>query len=104
MGGHASDTFADYLGEGPPSQYRVWPEGVIVAPPVSEHEPDVGHRGEHCLVEAFVAQTAIEALDEAVLHRLVGRDAVPFDPSLVRAGEWRYAPSWLAIEESVEFK
>jgi hypothetical protein len=39
---------------------------------------------EQVLVEALVAQAADEALDEAVLLRLAGRDVVPFNPALLR--------------------
>jgi hypothetical protein len=34
-------------------------------------------------VEAFVAQAAVEALDEAILHRFARRDVVPFDGMLL---------------------
>jgi hypothetical protein len=33
--------------------------------------------------EAFVAQPAVEAFNEAIQHRLAGRDVVPFDPKLL---------------------
>ena len=55
------------LGGGAPAQLRVRPDIVVVVPPGGQHEPGMGHRGEQRLVEALVAQTAIEALDEAVL-------------------------------------
>lgn len=35
------------------------------------------------LIEAFVAQPAIDAFDEAVLHRFAGRDLVPFDAPFI---------------------
>jgi hypothetical protein len=35
--------------------------------------------GEQVLVQAFIPQSAIEGLDEAVLHGFAGRDVVPFD-------------------------
>ncbi len=35
------------------------------------------------LVEAFVGQSAVEALDEAVLHGLAWRDVVPFALSVL---------------------
>jgi hypothetical protein len=34
------------------------------------------------LVEALVTETAIEALDEAVLHGLAGGDVVPLDEAI----------------------
>ena len=43
-------------------------------------------RAEQCLVEQLVAQAAIEALDEAVLLWLAGRDVMPADAGFVRPG------------------
>jgi hypothetical protein len=37
---------------------------------------------EHGIIEQLVAHPAAETLDEAVLHRLFRRDAVPLDPML----------------------
>jgi hypothetical protein len=37
----------------------VRPDVVAVLPPVGQHEPDMRHRGEQRLVEAFVAQIAM---------------------------------------------
>jgi hypothetical protein len=34
---------------------------------------------EQVLVKAFIAEAAVEALDEAILHRLARSDIVPFD-------------------------
>ena len=34
------------------------------------------------LVEALVSEPPVEALDEVVLHRLVGCDAMPFDATI----------------------
>jgi hypothetical protein len=41
------------------------------------------------LVEALVAQTAIEALDEAILHRFARSDVVPLDAAILLPGEDR---------------
>jgi hypothetical protein len=35
--------------------------------------------GEQVLVEALIAEVAIEAFDKTILHRFAGRDGVPFD-------------------------
>lgn len=67
------DTFAGDLGGGLPAQFRVWSDCVVVVLPGGQHEPRVGQRGEQRLVEAFVAQAAVETLDEAVPHRPVIR-------------------------------
>jgi hypothetical protein len=37
-------------------------------------------RSEKRLVEQFIAQTPVEALDESILLRLARRDVMPFDP------------------------
>lgn len=44
----------------------VGPYAVIVVSPGGQDGPGVVHRGEQRLVEALVAQPAVEALDEAV--------------------------------------
>ena len=91
------DTLAGDLSGCLSAQFRVWPDVVVVVPPGAEHEPGVGQRGEQCLVEAFVAQTTIEALDEAVLHRLARRDVVPLDPALLRPAQDGRRPQLGAI-------
>jgi len=58
------DTLAGDLGGGFPAQFRVRPDRVVIVPPGGEHEPGMGQRGEQRLVGTFVAQTAIEALDD----------------------------------------
>lgn len=47
----------------------------------------LGQRGEERLVEQLVAKAAVEALDEAILHRLAWSDVVPFDLALLSPGE-----------------
>ena len=42
---------------------------------------------EQALIEKLVAHAAIEALAEAVLHRLSGRNEMPDDPVVLRPGE-----------------
>ena len=81
------DTLAGDLSGCLSAQFRVWPDVVLVVPPGAEHEPGVGQRGEQRLVEAFVTQATVEALDEAVLHRLARRDVMPFDPPLPRPAQ-----------------
>ena len=52
---------------------------VVVGPPGREACPDVRERREQRLVEQFVPQPAIEALDEGVLDRLAGSIDGPVD-------------------------
>src|SRR6185312_6675453 len=42
---------------------------------------------EQVLVEALVAQPAVEALDEAILHRLAWCNVVPFDVAFLLPGQ-----------------
>ena len=56
---------------------------VVVGPPGREACPDVRERGEQGLVEEFVPQPSVEALDEGILDRLARGDVVPVDPGAV---------------------
>ena len=60
----------------------MWSCGVVVDPPGFDDPAGLGQAGEQMLVEAFVAQPAIEGLDEAVLRWLAGRDVQGFGPYL----------------------
>ena len=53
--------------------------GVVVFLAVGDTGPDSGQRREQRLVKAFVPETVVEALDEAVLHRRTGSDVMPLD-------------------------
>jgi hypothetical protein len=63
------------------------PNFVEVAPPVFERHRRLAERSEERLVQEFVAQPAVEALDEGVLGRLAGIDVMPVDLRLVREGQ-----------------
>ena len=68
-------------------------EPVVVVPPRLDDFPRLRQGGEHVLVEALVAQPAVEALDERVLHRLARLDVMPADavgrpPEHCHAGEF----------------
>src|SRR4030081_401897 len=51
---------------------------VVVDPPSLNNLASSVQSAEQMLVEAFVAEATIEALDEAILHRLARSDVVPF--------------------------
>ena len=57
-------------------------DGVVVDPPGFDDPACLRERAEDVFVEAFVAQAAIEGLDEGILYRLAGRDVVPLDAGL----------------------
>ena len=61
----------------------MWPVGVVVDPPCFDDLAGLAEVGEQGFVQAFVSKLAVEALDEAVLHRLARRDVVPFDAALL---------------------
>ena len=61
--------------------------GVVVDPPCFDDLADLGKVREQGFVEALVAELAVEALDEAILHRFARRDVVPFDVTLLLPGQ-----------------
>ena len=52
---------------------------IVVVAPGLDGFARLGEREEDVLVEAFVAQAAVEALDEGVLHGFAGLDVVPVE-------------------------
>jgi hypothetical protein len=57
----------------------VWSVSVVVGSPFFDDLARLFEAGEQVLVEAFVAQPSVEALDEAILHWFARSDVVPFD-------------------------
>lgn len=72
-----------------PTEARVRPQGVVVDAPGFDDLDGLLQGGEHTLVETLVAQAAVEALDEAILRRLAGRDVVPGDAVLLLPAQHR---------------
>ena len=56
---------------------------IVVGFPGRDDPPCVGKVVEQVLIQAFVAQPSVEALDEAVLHWFSGCDVMPFDAALI---------------------
>lgn len=75
------------LGWCEPVEARVWPVGVVVDPPCFDDLAYLDEVGEQGFVQAFVSKLAVEALDEAILHRLARRDVMPFDAALLLPGQ-----------------
>lgn len=73
------------------------PDRVVVDAPGLDDPPSLGECREDVLVEAFVAHPAIEALDDAVLHGLSGRDVVPLDALLGRPAQHGIAGQLRAV-------
>lgn len=70
-------------------------DGVVVVSPQGQLSAGIGQAVEDLLVQAIVAQAAIEGLDVAVLLRLARVDVVPFDAVLV--GPFRFADNRFRI-------
>ncbi len=71
------------------AQRRVRPPLVVVVGPDRDLCPGMIEAKEQALVEKFVAHATVEALAEAVLHRLSRRDKMPDDVVVLRPGEHR---------------
>src|SRR5260370_22827925 len=70
---------------------------VVIVLPACQHFAGMGKRREQRLVEAFVPQPAVEALDERILLRFSGRDvAISAASSSTRASTRRRTRRWKA--------
>ena len=69
------------------AQRGMRPDGVVVVAPEGQLAAGIDQAVEELLVQAFVAQAAVETLDESVLLRLARIDVVPFDA--VRVGPFQ---------------
>ena len=67
---------------------RVWSPVIVVDPPSFDDPAGFSETGEQMFVKAFVAQSAIEGRDVAVLRQLARRDVVPFDAIVLLPGEY----------------
>ena len=68
---------------GKAAKARVRPVGIVVHPPFFDQPASGRQVAEHVLVETFVPEATIQALDEPVLHRLAWRDVVPLDLAIL---------------------
>ena len=62
---------------------------VVVDPPFIDDPAGVRQAPEEVLVEALVPEAPVQALDEAVLLRLAGRDGVPLDATFLLPAQHR---------------
>ncbi len=76
---------------------RMWSDGVVVLLPGGKLDAGVSDRREERFVQAFVAEPAVEAFNEAVLHWLAGRDIVPVHGSFLAPAQDRYTGEFGAI-------
>lgn len=75
------------LGRPDAATAAVRPDLVVVAPPRTDHLAGLDERREAVLVEALVAEFAVEALNKAVLHGTARRDQQVLDAVLLRPGD-----------------
>ena len=66
-----------------PVKARMRPVVIVVVTPALDDLAGMAVAAEAVLVQAFVAQPAIEALNEAVLHRLARGDVMPLDAAVL---------------------
>src|SRR6218665_2257101 len=93
----------------------MWSVSVVVLLPCDDFRPGLRQRREQGFVEAFVAEAAIEAFHEAVLHWLARRDVMPVDVRVLAPFQNGHAchlraiignnRSWLSSpgDDSIEF-
>lgn len=62
------------LGRREAAERTVRPVGVVLDSPPLDNRTGVGHVDEPVLVQAFIAQPTVEALDVGVLHGLARTD------------------------------
>ena len=65
------------------------PDVVVIVAPDSRLAGGIGKVIDFLVVQAFVAQTAVEAFDQTVLLRFAGVDGVPLNAVVV--GPFRFA-------------
>ena len=83
------------------AQRRVRTLAVVVAGPVRDLCPGMIEAEEQALVEKFVSHAAIEALAEAVLHRLSRRDEMPDDRVVVRPGRMAFEVNSVPLSDTI---
>ena len=74
-----------------PAEPAVRPESVVVVFPVCESLAGMGQRTEQRLVQKFITEAAVEALNEGILRRLSWRDVVPCHAAILRPLEHSHA-------------
>jgi hypothetical protein len=72
-------------------QRTVWALLIVVTSPLLDLRLCIGQIEEHVHVQAFVPQSAVEALDVAVLHRLAGTNEIQFHSDLMSPVDHRLA-------------
>ena len=80
------------------TQRGMGPDVVVVIAPEGQLAAGIGQAVEDLLVQAFVAQAAVEALDVAILLRLARINVVPLDLVVVRPLQDRLTGCRVAVK------
>ena len=75
--------------------------GVVVDPPFFDDLARLLEVDEQVLLETLVAKSAVEALHEAILHRLARRDVVPFDAAFLLPGRMAFDVSSVPLSLTI---
>ena len=66
----------------------MWSVSIIVLLPGRDLLPGVRQRREQVFVQKLISETAVERLDECVLHWLTGSDVMPVDLGFLTPSEY----------------
>ena len=80
-------------------QAAVWSDLVVVLPPACNALPGLRQRFKPLLIQAFIPELAVEALDVAVLHRLTRFNQDVAYPVLMCPGQERTAGELVSSPE-----
>ena len=58
----------------------MWSDRVVITPPAFDNDPSLTKRVKDFAIEKLIAQSCIEALNEAILPRAAGRDISRLTP------------------------
>ena len=85
------------FGRGEIAQGTVRPGVVVIVFPSRQRRASLRKRSKQRLIEEFVAQACVEALDEGILGRLAGRDVVPLDLPFLAEAQHGHSGQFSAI-------
>src|SRR5690606_8073008 len=75
----------------------MWPLSIVVLPPLLDELPGMAHRHEPMLVQAFISELAVEALDITILLRFAGLNEAQLQPHSVSPFIQRLADEFRAV-------
>lgn len=81
----------------PVRQGRMQTHLIIIVAPAGQHSASLAQRREEHLVQAFVPEASIEALDERILLRLAWLYVMPIDAMRTTLGQDRHSGQFRAV-------